>query len=105
MGDVDGCALAAMAMAVGENLLDETATSGRGGEHVLRIALERRANGRFLDKHFAVGEHSCEDIVEVMRDAAGKPPDRFHLRGLAQPLLEPFTLSLRPPALGDVAET
>jgi hypothetical protein len=94
-GDVDRCALAALAAAISEDLLDETATTGRGGEHVLGIALEWRAIGRFLDEHFAVGEHSGQDIVEVVRDAASEPPDRFHLCGLAQPLLEPLALGLR----------
>src|ERR1700694_3413007 len=104
MGEVDRRALAALATAVAEDLLDQRATAGRGDEHVLRIALERRAPGRFLDQHFAVGEDTSQNIVEVVRDAAGEPPDRFHLRGLAQPLLEPFALSLRALALGDIAE-
>ncbi len=39
-----------------------------------------------------------------MRDAAGEPPDRFHLLRLAQPQLEPLALGLRELALGDVAE-
>ena len=104
MCDVDRCALAALAAAVAEDLLDERATTGRGDEHVLRIALERRAIGRFLEEHFAVGEDAGQDIVEVVRDAAGEPPDRFHLLRLAQPLLEPLALGLRELALGDIAE-
>ena len=104
MGEVDRRALAALAAAVGEDLLDQRATAGRGDEHVLRIALERRATGRFLDEHFAVGEHTRQDIVEVVRDAAGEPPDRFHLLRLAQPLLEPLALGLRELPLGNIAE-
>jgi hypothetical protein len=37
-----------------------------------------------------------------VRDAAGKPPDRFHFLGLAQPLPEPRTLGFRALALGHV---
>jgi hypothetical protein len=36
-----------------------------------------------------------EQVVEVVRDAAGEPPDRLHPLGLDEPLLEA-------PALGDV---
>src|SRR6202166_3966246 len=75
---------------------------GRRAEHVLRIALERRANGCLLEKHFAVGQDAGQDIVEVVCDAAGEPPDRFHFLGLTQPLLESRVLVLRALALGDV---
>src|SRR5208337_4168333 len=76
------------------DLLHEVAAARGGGDHVLCIASERRAPGRFLDEHFTVGEDAGQDIVEVMRDAPGKPPDCFHLRGLAQPLLDPLALSV-----------
>jgi hypothetical protein len=37
-----------------------------------------------------------------VRDAAGEPPDRFHLRCLAQPVLEPLAFGLCPLLFGDV---
>ena len=41
-------------------------------------------------------EHGGEDVVEIMRHAAGQLPDRFHFLRLDQ-------LRLEPAALGDVA--
>ncbi len=90
--NVDRRALAALAAAVVEDLLDERAATRRSGEHVLRIALPCRVRGRFFEEHFAVREDAAQHVVEVVRDAAGEPPDRFHLLGLAQPLSEPLAL-------------
>jgi len=90
LDDVDRRALAALAATVTEDLVHEVAAAGRGDEHVLRIALERRVPRRFVKDHFAVGNDNREDIVEVVRDAARKSADRFHLLRLTQPWREPI---------------
>jgi len=48
-------------------------------------------------RKLAVTQDSAEDVVEVVRDATGKPPDRFQFSRLLQPPLHLFTP--RAPAL------
>src|SRR5207244_8677480 len=96
-------ALAALAAAVGQDLVDQAARAVGGGEDVLRVALER-ALRRLLGEHLAIADDAAQDVVEVVRDAAGEPADRLHLLRLAQPLPEARALLLRGFALGDVAE-
>src|SRR5262249_14398506 len=92
----------ALAAGVGEDLLDEGAAAVRGCEHVLRMAFAWRTLRRFLVEHFAVSEDTTKYVIEVVRDAAGEPADRFHLLGLAQPLLELQPLGLCALALGQI---
>src|SRR6185436_15058975 len=82
------------AAAVGPDLLDQAARARRAGEHVVGVALERRARRRLLRQHLGVAEDAAEDVVEVVRDAAGEAPDGFHLLRLAQALLQPAALGL-----------
>src|SRR5205807_7007991 len=100
--EIDGDALAALAAAIGEDLVDQAACPVRRGENVLRVALEWRARGGLLDEHFGVTQDPAEDIVEVVRDAAREAADRLHLLRLPQPLLEPRALGIGELALRDV---
>ena len=102
--EIDGDALAALAAAISEDLVDQAARPVRRGENVLRVALEGRARGGLLDEHLGVAQDASEDVVEVVRDAAGEAADRLHLLRLPQPLLEPRALGVGKLALGDVAE-
>src|SRR5437867_7534072 len=92
--EIDGDALAALAAAIREDLVDQAARPVRRGENVLRIALEWRACGGLLDEHFGVAQDAAEDVVEVVRDAAGEAADRLHLLRLPEPLLEPRALGI-----------
>ena len=59
------------------DLLDDRARSGSSA----------RARS---SEQLAVAEDDGEQVVEVVRDAAGEPADRLHLLRLAELLLEPF---------------
>src|SRR6266850_1304993 len=102
--EIDSDALAVLAAAIGEDLVDQAARPVRRGENVLRVALEWRARGGLLDEHFGVAQDASEDVVEVVRDATSEAADRLHLLRLPQALLEPRALGIGELALGDVAE-
>ena len=51
-----------------------------------------------LPKQFKATENAGQQVVEVMRDTAGKLPQGFHLLRLVQ-------LGFQPAAFGDVAGT
>ena len=61
-------------------------------EHLLRLVALPEVHPRERD----VPEQALQQVVEVVRDAAGQGPDRLELLGSDQ-------LLLQPPALGDVA--
>ena len=61
-------------------------------DHLLALA-ERQAPFEHVDP----AEHRGEQVVEVVRDAAGQLADRLHLAGLDELLLEP-------PLRGDVEQ-
>src|ERR1051325_202079 len=48
---------------------------------------------RAAREQLGIGEDDGEQVVEVVRDAAGELPDRFHLLRLAELLLEPAALA------------
>jgi hypothetical protein len=45
-----------------------------------------------LEEQIAVTENRRQEIVEIVRDAAGKPADRFHFLRLREFLLEPHPI-------------
>ena len=47
---------------------------------------------RSASEHLAVAEDDRQEVVEVVRDAAGEVPDRLHLLRLAELLLHPVAL-------------
>src|SRR5467141_4628410 len=61
--EIDGDALAALAAAIGEDLVDQAACPVRRSENVLRVAPEWRARGGLLDEHFGVAQDASEDVV------------------------------------------
>ncbi len=69
---------------------------------VVEVATHDAALGRRLLRELAVAEDGAEDVVEVVRNAAGERPHRFHLLRLAQLDFEPLLLRLRILARGDV---
>ena len=102
--------LGGVADCVGEvELLDEEAAAAGIGEHlagevrgafggILDFADEselRVAGGQQLGEEAGIAEHAGEDVVEVMRDAAGENAEALEFLGFAQP-------GLGLAALGDV---
>ena len=71
----------------GEQLPGELGRALDGPADLLERAAHGRASASFLLQHFDVAEDDHEDVVEVVRDAAGELADRFHLLRLAQLLL------------------
>ena len=52
-----------------------------------------RSSLKRADDHLQPADHRRQQIVEIMRDAAGQPPDRLHLLRLAERLLGPLALA------------
>ena len=66
--------------------------------------LDLCVSGRFLALvcQYDVPKDCGEDVVEVVRDATGQMPDRLHLLGLPQLLLQTSALGLGGLASGNV---
>ena len=56
------------------------------------FARQRRRFGDAALEQLQVADHDAEQIVEVVRDAAGELADRFHLLRLQQPRFEALLL-------------
>jgi hypothetical protein len=79
----------------------------RALDGVARLVQDRLALGRVdvaAPELLRAARHHREPVVEVVRDAAGEPPDRVELLRLAQPLLERVTLRSRATPLGHVVD-
>ena len=75
-----------------------------GGLHdLLRVGAPLVSVREVLDEHLGVAVDGHQQIVEVVRDAAGEPSDRLHLLRLPQLLLALLQRVLRLLALDDVA--
>src|SRR2546423_1399032 len=85
---------AALASAIGQDLLHQSARPCSRGEYVLRIASLRRSITCALHEHLGVAEDAAKNVVEVVRDAAGKAAYGFHFCCLPQPLLEARALGV-----------
>ena len=91
--DVDRFRIQRPAAREGQQVPGEAGAAGDGAAHRLEHARTRRPAAGALEQLQAAGEHR-EQVVEVVRDAAGQLAERFHLLrlaqrrfGLAQPLL------------------
>ena len=63
--------------------------AAHGGTHRrVNLARERRRFGDAALEQLQVADHDAEQIVEVVRDAAGELADRFHLLRLQQARFE-----------------
>ena len=58
----------------------------------MHLARERRRFGDAALEQLQIADHDAEQIVEVVRDAAGELADRFHLLRLQQPRFEALLL-------------
>src|SRR5712692_1656854 len=52
--------------------------------------IERIAIGYARPYELAISQDGCQQVIEVVGDAAGEPPDRFHLLSLTELLFEPL---------------
>ena len=81
--------------AEGEQLARERGGALGGVGNFLRGAAQARIGAEALEQEFGVAGDHHQQIVEVVRDAAGEPADGFHLLGLTE-------LQFQGSGLGDV---
>ena len=77
-----------LAPAEGQQLAREARRLARGAGDLLQL-LAAVAGEQDLG---VAGDHG-QEVVEVVRDAAGEPPDRLHLLRVREPALEPLALA------------
>ncbi len=80
-----------------QQLLGERGGAFAGLANLDDVLAQRIGGGNFAFQHAAVAQNHGEQIVEVVRDAAGQAAHCFHLLRLPKLLLQPL-------ALGDVGE-
>ncbi len=72
----------------GEQLAGQLACPLTCQAHFLEIEADRVAGLELVERHLGVTEHHRQQVVEVVRDAAGQATDGLELLGLAEPLLD-----------------
>jgi hypothetical protein len=102
VGQRHQAARAALAAAEGQHLRDQLARALRRVLRALEVLAERasRRLGLAVGGERQVAEDALQDVVEVVRDAAGELADGFHLLRLAQLRLELRALGVRGQAGG-----
>src|SRR5262249_3238707 len=71
-----------------QDLLDQVARPLRTAADRTQVLRETVVLAEMLLDHFGVAEDPAQDVVEVMRDAAGEGADPLHAARLLQTLLE-----------------
>jgi len=74
--------------AEGQNLLHEVLGPAGGLEDFRDAFLRRRIVGQVFLQQITVAEHGGEDVVEIMRDAAGERADGLHFLRLPKLVFE-----------------
>src|SRR2546427_395102 len=77
--EVDDLRLQHLLAAEREQLARELAGALRGFADLSDVIPGRRAGREVLEQQLAITEDYGEQVIEVMRHAAGQPPDRLHL--------------------------
>ena len=80
-------------MAEGQQLLGERGGAFAGANNLREIGVERVVLAELALSERGLTEHDADNVVEVVGNAAGEPPQGFELLGLAQFALE-FVLPL-----------
>ncbi len=82
--DVHRNPLADSAAAEREDAFDQRVAALAGDHDVLDIAAQPTAGADVPKRHLAITQYRAKEIVEVVRDAAGKRTERFQALSLAQ---------------------
>ncbi len=75
-----------------QELLRERCRSLRSLPHLGEIPLGRAVRRQLFAQNVDVAKNRCEDVVEIVRHAAGEPADRLHFLRLPQLTLELLAL-------------
>ncbi len=102
--EVDAAGLHHLLAAEGEQLTREGGSTMCGAFDLLDVEPEGIAGAEAVQHQIRVAKDGGEHVVEVVRDAAGQPPHRFHLLGLPQLRLAESQRFLRLAALGQIAD-
>ena len=92
---VDHAPLEHLLTAEGEQLLGEPGRALRRHLDLGGVAVRRFVGRQLLDQEFAEAEDHGQQVVEVVRDAAGQAADGLHALGMAQPVLGGLQRRLR----------
>ena len=82
-----------LAAAEGEQLVSESAAAFGGAADLFERGALRLLEVAAGQQHVAVAGDDGQQVIEIVRDAAGEPPDRFHLLRLAELLFEASALA------------
>src|SRR4029453_12603978 len=93
-------ALAESAAAEREDALDERVTALAGDHDAFDVAPQPTAGTDIAKRHLSITEYRAEEVVEVVRDAAGKRTERFQALSLAQLALHPLQIVCGDTAIG-----
>jgi hypothetical protein len=88
--------------AEGEELARQGGGALRRAPDLLHVATPGIVAVECLEQQIGIAVNRRQDVVEVVGDAAGQPPHRFHLVRLPQPGLRGAKRLLRLDALGHV---
>src|ERR1700730_6437596 len=94
--------LADSAAAEGEDSIHERATALACDHDAVQVATQSASCGRVTQRHLTIAQDGSEEIVEVVRDAAGERPHRFETLSLAQLVFHPLQLLFGEMAIGHI---
>jgi hypothetical protein len=102
--DIDGHPGRPAAAAERQDALDQQPRAFTGPQHLFDVAVRRCVVRDAGERTIAEAENRGKDIVEVVRDTAGKGAERFELLRLPQLALEAMSRLFVGPALRDVLD-
>ena len=101
-GDVEDPRVDHFAAAEGQQLLRQIARALAGLRDFVQVREPAAVGRQVLTRQVGEAENRLEQVVEVVRDAAGQLPDRLQLAALRDLVLQPRPLLLGALPLGDV---
>src|SRR5262249_52760424 len=73
-----------------KDLIDQLARAFAGMANLIEVAYAGASGAGLRIGHFRVANDGADDVVEIVRDAAGKRTNRLHPSGLLQIRFQPF---------------
>src|SRR6185437_15497040 len=104
VAQIERVALDRLGVGVAEDLRHQRAAARAGVENARREALGLAVGRQILFEKAREADDRAEEIVEIVRDAAGEMADRLHPAGVAQFPLEPRAFALVDLDLGHIRD-